>query len=628
MSQTARGDADSLVVAALEAHRSGRFDEADALYKRALEADPDHVDALNLFGALAFEQGRVDESIRIIGRAVRLMPGHGQAWLNLAEAFETAGRAEEARDACQKALLAAPDFADAHARRARLLATAGKNELALSHARVAIALEPKSVEALFARGHALRAMNRLGEAETAFRSGLGIDPEHLRCIMGLASLLSDSERLDEAETFYRRAVDRRPNDALLLAALGDVIERGGDARAAVEIFDRAVSLNPRSAEIRFRRGCAFRDSGRFDLAQVEFREALVIRPDYALALQALVRMGALEDSPAARKHLARLAADGSNLPLYRVQAGFALGDLLDRAKEYDAAFGRFDEANALYVKSRRAAGEAFDRKELVDHVALIEGRLAAEFANGVRGWSVDTELPVFVVGLPRSGTTLVEQICAAHSKVVGAGELRAMQLAAQTIGSHNPGRDRIGDWDAQFARAEAERHAARLTGISAGAHRVVDKTPLNIMRLGFIAALFPKARIIRCRRDGRDVGVSNHTMYFGRGNLWSTDLSDCGFAIRQIEHLGDIWKATLDLPILEVCYEDLVADLEGHVRKIIDFLGLDWEEGCLRFYEMDRHVGTPSSWQVRQPIYSSSVGRWRRFESHLGPLIKALAGGD
>jgi hypothetical protein len=209
--------------------------------------------------------------------------------------------------------------------------------------------------------------------------------------------------------------------------------------------------------------------------------------------------------------------------------------------------------------------------------------------------------------------------------VHGAGELGALRLAARRIATHNQGRgEHVGGWDAAFARREADKHAAELARMGEGALRVVDKAPLNLMRLGVVGALFPNARVIRCRRDPRDIAVSNHTMYFRGGNLFSTDQADCGYAVREIERIGDLWAEHSRLAILDVVYEELVADLDGQVRRIIDFLGVDWEPQCLDFHASDRHVTTPSNWQVRQPIYSSSVGRWKRYERHLGPMLAEI----
>ena len=201
----------------------------------------------------------------------------------------------------------------------------------------------------------------------------------------------------------------------------------------------------------------------------------------------------------------------------------------------------------------------------------------------------------------------------------------AIPKAKHALEIHNLGRKRIADWDAAFARAQAESHAAMLSQLASGARRVVDKLPLNLIRLHLIGALFPNARVIRCRRDPRDVVVSNHTLCVDHGNVWTTDLRNCALAFRLTERLGDVWARHSRLPILNVVYEDLVADPEAHARRIIDFLGLDWEPACLNFHETGRRVSTSSAWQVRQPVYNSSVGRWRRYEKHLGPMFEALA---
>jgi tetratricopeptide (TPR) repeat protein len=623
---TSGGDANALVARALGAHQSGRLEEAESLYAQALATDPDHPDALNLSGALAFGLGRPDEAVRLISRAVKVRPDHIDARLNLAEALEGARRVSEAIDACRQALAVAPDSIDAHARLARLLAQRNEAALALAHSRVALALRPDCVEALIARGLALRFMKRSAESETAFRSAIEMAPDELAAITPLAAILQESGRLEEATTLYRQSAELKPDDDRLVAAVGTALELSGDVSGALVQYRRAAELNPASAELPFRCGCCLRDIGRFDEAEAALRAALVLDPDYGPAHLALARLGRIENSPETRRRLSRGISDRTRPPRERAQAGFAYGELLERASEFDGAFLRYAEANAIQARWRASIGEIFNRQELDETVDDIEGRRAAEFAHDVKEWGFETELPVFVVGPARSGTTLVEQICASHSKVVGAGELRSITTAAQVIVDRNQGRERIADWDPQVARSEAEKHAAWLERKAAGASRVIDKSPFNLMRLGFIAGMFPKARVIRCRRDPRDVAVSNHTMFFATGNLWSTDLRDCGHLIRQLDRLGDIWARTLDLSILEIVYEDLVSDLDRNVRRIIDFLGLDWEPECLRFHESDRQVRTPSSWQVRQPINSKSVGRWKRFEGHLGPLFEALAG--
>ena len=618
-------DVGPVILAGLEAHRAGDLDRAESSYRQALHAQPNHADALNLAGALAFARGESERAIKLINRAIKAYPGHLDAHLNLAEALESAGRLTEAIEVCQRALVRAPDFVAGHARVAKLRSDVGDNDLALAHARVALALDPRSVEACCAQGKAFQSLRRLPEADAAFRKALALDPKDMFALTGMAALMNETDFTQEAARLYGQALEQQPQNAVLLAAMGAVLERDGDLLSALDYFDRALSIKPNVPDILYRRGTCLRDSGDFLGAEDVFRRSIALSPDYSPAMLAMARMNRLEDTSSRREQLGRILNDPSQKARIRVQAGFALGEVLDRAGEADTAFDRFTYANKVLAKFRESSGETFNRNELTELIDYISQKMAIEYAQDTAGWGIPTELPVFVVGMPRSGTTLVEQICASHSQVVGAGELRSLQMMARLIGTHNHGRGHVGDWDADFSRAQANRHIEELKHFAGGAIRVVDKTPLNLMRLGLIGALYPKSRVIWVRRDPRDVVISNHLMYFGKGNLYSTDQADCAFAVREIERLGMTWARELKISILEINYEELVADLETNVRRVIQFLGVPWEPGCLDFHTTERHVTTPSSWQVRQPIYSSSIGRWRRYEQHLGPMFTELA---
>lgn len=626
--ETPLTDINSLIAQGLVAHQEGRLKEAEAFYAKALQSDPNHPDSLNLSGALAFSAGRIDDAIKLIGRAIRSFPGHMDAYLNLAEAYEAKGRRAEAISTCKRALVLAPDFAEAHGRLAWLQALNRSHALALAFARVALALQPDLVEALCARALALKLAGRFGEAEGVYRRALELDPTEPRVLTGLATLLGETDFLAGSVDLWRQASDLQPANVNQMVSLAAAQVTDGDLFGAIETLDRAASVGSETPVALFLRGLCFRDRGEFDQARAVFTKLTDGPLIYGPAFYALSGIKRLDDTPDRRKQLGRLVKDGSVPAEHRAQAGFALGDVLDRAGESDAAFAHYTDANRLHAAHRAANGVRFDGPALTANVALVDQRLATDFVKKAANWGNPSDLPVFVVGMPRSGTTLVEQICASHSRVTGLGELRALTRMSRVIaGSGQSGED-IGEWDAGIARAQADAHLVDLSRMAPGAQRAIDKTPLNLIRMGMMGALFPGARVIRCRRDLRDVVVSNHTMYFGLGNLFSTDQSDCAFAAREIERLGDIWQRQSRLQILEVVYEDLVADLDTHVRRIIDFLGLPWESECLNFHQTERRVDTPSNWQVRQPIYTSSVGRWRRFEKHLGPALATLAERD
>jgi Sulfotransferase family len=310
----------------------------------------------------------------------------------------------------------------------------------------------------------------------------------------------------------------------------------------------------------------------------------------------------------------------------RVSAGFALGMLLDNADRYDDAFPCFAQANSLYRQQRAEAGERFEPEAFRDQVdGLIEISTPALF-SAIASWGNPSEAPVFIVGMPRSGTSLVEQIAASHSRVFGAGERPEINTITDALLVHNRGRP-VERWDRVFARELADRHLARLQQLGSGAVRVIDKMPDNIFILWIIAALFPSARVVLCRRDPRDVALSCYFHRFTQGHLFAYDLADCGLRTLEVERLSAHWLRVLPIRVLAIDYEELVADLERESRRLIEFLGLDWEPACLDFHRTQRPVFTASAWQVRQPLYTRSVGRWRHYGQHLAPLLEALVQG-
>ena len=306
----------------------------------------------------------------------------------------------------------------------------------------------------------------------------------------------------------------------------------------------------------------------------------------------------------------------------RIVAGFALGRLLDNADRYDEAFARYRVANALVKETNDTAGIRFDYAAFRRRVdLLIEHQTGTSLSTPIGPAS---ELPVFIVGMPRSGTTLTEQIVASHSQVFGAGELQDIGRIADglTQGSREVAAHQA---DAELAMRLAHAHLSRLTAQAAGASRIIDKMPDNVLHLGLIALLYPKARVIFCTRNAYDISLSCYFQLFSQGlHPFAYDLADCGRRTREVNRLITHWQTALPLRMHIVNYETLVADLETESRRLIDFLGLPWEPACLDFHRTERTVTTVSHWQVRQPLYTRSVGRWRHYQEHLNPLFEVL----
>ncbi|HZU38634.1 MAG TPA: sulfotransferase, partial [Gemmataceae bacterium] len=394
---------------------------------------------------------------------------------------------------------------------------------------------------------------------------------------------------------------------------------------AVRAYQRALELQPDYGPAHNGLGEALLEQGDKQGAERHFRRALHNNPFLCRTLLNLATHGMYTTAEPDIDTLKRWLTD-PRLPVdFAIQLHFTLGKLLDRLELWDEAFAHFSQGNALRRALFQKSGRAFDAAA---HAQLIDEMIALftpAYFQRVQGFGISSALPVFIVGMPRSGTTLVEQILSCHPKVFGAGELPnlgrlATRLPAQLGGSYPECLSRL---DPARAREMAETYLERITSLGGSAERVTDKMMELSLHLGFVATLFPNARVIYCGRDPRDVCLSCFFQYF-RGLNFTWDLEDLGRYYRDRERLLAHWRVVLPLPILEVGYEDLVAHQEAVSRRLVAFCGLEWDERCLSFHQNPRPVKTSSVLQVRQPIYTSSVGRWRQYAAHLKPLLDAL----
>jgi hypothetical protein len=319
----------------------------------------------------------------------------------------------------------------------------------------------------------------------------------------------------------------------------------------------------------------------------------------------------------------RALAAGSLDTDQRATLNFALAKVLEEDGDFDAAFSCFQASNDLRTGTDRYRSEQFsasvDRKITIFSEELFAAK--AQIGSASEGL-------VFVVGMPRSGTTLVEQILASHPQVYGHGELtyldRLPRSLPERLGGREPYPECVTALDAATVRDIAQEHIARLQRDGSDAVWNVDKLPQNFENLGLITLLFPRARVIHCTRDPLDTCLSCYCQDFGPRHAFTRNLEDLGRYFRDYQRLMTHWYATLPIPLLNVPYEELVGAQDVWSRRLIDFLDLPWDERCLRFYETKRPVLTASVWQVRQPIYASSIGRWRHYAAHLGPLFRGL----
>jgi tetratricopeptide (TPR) repeat protein len=602
-------------------HQAGRRDRAEAVFRKVLRRAPDHVGALHFLGVIAYERGRYDRAVQLLAQAVARAPDYADAHVNLGAALRALGRLDEAAANYRKAIALRPDNPYAHSNLATVLHLQGFYEAALESGARAAELMPDFAEAQINCGLALNALRRFAEAETALRKALVLQPKNAETISALGLALFELRRLDEAAACQQQAVALQPDNALMCLRLA------GDPYGSEGAWRQGISLDPYNAQGWSGLGQTLRVLGRFEEARSCFRRALDLDPEWGEAYAGLAILGEQAGDEAQVQRLRALLERPDCPPALRSDAGFALGMLLDNADRYDEAFACFSKANAVHRQMLADTGYVFSRAVLRQRVDSLIASCTPALYAAVEGEGNPSELPVFIVGMPRSGTSLVEQIAATHSRVFGAGELKDISNIVDAVQAH--GQERPADQlDPDLARRLADDYVARLQSRAGDAARVIDKMPDNILHLGLVGVLFPAARVIFCRRDPRDICLSCYFRKFDEAITFAQDLGDSGFRAQEVERLADHWRSALPQRTLTIDYEALVADLEGESRRLIEFLGLDWEPACLEFHKTERPVLTASGWQVRQPLFTRSVGRWQKYEKHLGPLFEVLAEGS
>ncbi|MFM8986030.1 MAG: tetratricopeptide repeat-containing sulfotransferase family protein, partial [Planctomycetia bacterium] len=616
---------------------------AEAALVAACAADPRDFPALRRLGLARARAGRLAEAVGPLETAARLEPADAATLNNLGIVLKDLGRLVEAEDVLRRAVAAAPGSADA------------TNSLAL---------------VLMARG-------LLDEAERVMRAGLAIAGDHVDLLNNLAVLLKQLGRQAEGEPLLRRVLARTPDDPGGLVNMGDLLVAAGRAEEALPLLEKAVRLAPASPEACNNLALALKALDRDEEATPHLEAALALAPGYLPAIHNLgnnlVAIGRVAEGVG--KFLEVLDRDPGNFPalyslatvtdhplgdeaLGRIQTLLARPDLAiearqllhmaaaaayDRTGDHDAGVVHEIESGRLRRALDRRAGRGFFRDRHVRLVAALEETFAPAAVPALATSGLDTAEPLFVVGMPRSGTTLVEQILASHPLVHGAGETDEIAEAALALGGGWIDGGDAAAYPRCLARCDAAALAAAAAGIlgryresaargrtgaeGGGPARIVDKTTINFLHVGLIALLFPRARIIHTLRDPRDTCISCLFHNFtGAGLNFTNDLGDLGLVHRLKDRLMAHWHAVFPGRILDVPYEALVDDGAGWTRRMLDHAGLAWSDTCLDFHRLDRRVKTASNLQVRKPLYRGSVARWKRYERHLAPLLDALVG--
>jgi len=596
----------------------GRPDEAVARYRQAIEEKPDFAEAHSNLGNALRGLGRPAEAAASYQRALGIKPHYPEAWNNLGNALLDLKQFGEAAASYRSALQLKPDFAEAHSNLGNALRALGQPEQALACYRRALAVQPEFAGAHSNLGDTLRDLGKLADAAASCGRAIELAPNLAGAHNSLGNVLLDSGKLDEAEASYRRALALEPRFAEACVNLGLLLRQRGSAAAAEASCRAALQAQPDAAPAFVLLAELRADAGEFAAAETLFKRAAALDADSPEAWAGMAHLRKMTLSDAAWADAAQRVAERRLPARQETYLRFAIGKYFDDVKNYPQAFANFRRAHEL----AQSYGVKYDRRlQTLAADRLIESYDAA-WARTIRPQITDSARAVFIVGMPRSGTTLAEQILASHPAVFGGGELlywdnATLELRAAT--SHGEARRDI------VARLGSE-YLELLKTTDAKAERVVDKMPANFWCLGLIHEALPNARIIHMRRDPVDTCLSIYFQHFKNALPYADDLADLAHFYGEYQRIMRHWRAVLPTAaMLEVPYESLVAEQEAWSRKMLRFIDVSWDPRCLDFHRTSRSVMTASKWQVRQKMNRSSIRRWKNYEPFIGPLLPLLA---
>lgn len=636
--------------------RGGDAETAEKVCRKGLQEVPNDPNLLCLLGAALLQQDRPSQAERPLSKAVEMYPGFSKGHEGLAEVYLLQGKLPAALECLQTASRLEPDSASIKLKLGKVLTGLGRGDDASAEFEASFKLTPFREELV--RGLQMQRMGNLKEAEKIYRGVLLQDPndvDALRLLAGLAMrakhwgdaevLLTkalalapdffqgwmdlglahqEQDQMEEAKKALERAMTVKPELPNAFTAYGTVCAMSGDHHGALDYFEQAVSKQAGNAGALAGLGHVLKTIGRQDDAIQAYRECAEHNPGHGEAYWSLANLKTFRFGDAEIDQMQAQIASPDLPPEPRANFLFALGKAFEDRGQFDQAFDYYQQGN----QTRRQL-ESYDPVNTLDSHDNVVRVFDSSFFESHAGLGHGDDAAIFIVGLPRSGSTLLEQILASHSMVEGTHELPELSRVARSTRGLTSGQGIYPDTvlglnPEQFAelgrdyleRAQRHREMAK--------PRFTDKLPNNFVHVGFLHSILPNAKVIDARRHPLDSCVGSYKQLFARGQPFTYDLYEIGEFYLEYRRVMDHWNQVLPGKVLTVQYEHVVQDLEGQVATLLSHCDLDMEPECLQFYQTDRAVKTASSEQVRQPIYSSSVQSWRRFESHLGPLIEVL----
>lgn len=631
--------------------KAGRFDKAGLIYNRILDKDPNNADALHLLGLVEHQKGNTLSGTDLIKKAITLQPANLKFQLNLGRILKSTGQFAEALECFDKALKINPDFSDAHLNRGIACQNLGQYDNAVSAYKKAIEIDPQNIEAynnlgglyalggkpetameylnkaLTLKGNHADVLNNIGnikkaqgildEAETCYRRAIHLKPGNTEFHCNLGSLLVDKNEFQAAISAYRHSIDLCPGYYLSHYNLANLLFEMDRPGEAIACFEKSISCKPGFFQGWYNLGLLYKAMGRNSDASVCLKKVLEIEPHYTKAYQDIAGMRKFCKGDAEIEKMLHLYDDLKLTETGIMHLGFALGKVFEDIGEYDKAFHYLEISNKIVRKSY-----SYNVKSHQTLEENLKNSITREFFEKRKTSGYSSDKPVFILGMPRSGTSLVEQILSSHHLCSGGGELKHLSdILHEKWGALNDPDfyKNIEKADMNVFEKMGKKYVDAIS-VHGDSRYITDKMPGNFIHIGLICLLLPDAKVIHCRRNPMDTCFSIYKNYFSHLHKYANDLSEIGHFYNFYKDIMAYWHQLLPGYIYDIDYEKIISNEAGEIRNLISFLGWEWDENCLLFHQNKRIVRTASDSQVRKPIYKDSVALWEHYKDHLKEL--------
>lgn len=652
-------DPKKLFLEAMNAINAGDYGGARQTLLKVNGMAPGNADVLSYLGFAEASLG-MPEGLAKTAKAAEASPKSPQILMNHAFALTQSGHQARAIEVLKQAHLASPNLPPILNQLSRLLVADGAFAEAESYTKILVGQDPKNPVFAARYVKVLVGLNK-GEEAYAFVKGLEkILPQNRSLLELKAGAARAAQNWPESYRLYKKLSEEDPASISFKRGLAHSLLGLEDFSTLVPVLKEIRALDPDNEQVIYSMAFAlFNDHrheecrpfveqilsrdpehvdaliikgrsliffGEFEAAEKIFLKILELSPDHPMAVMQLTKVRRPTERDATFDKIEEMEKTTTDEHDYRALMGYTLGEMYEGIKDYDKAFHFFQLGNER-AKSRFAKrGFGFDPDKTKADFDQIKKLYSKENLGALKGTGSSSQVPIFIVAMPRSGTTLLEQVVSSHSKVYGGGELPLGNAAAQKLkddlGQATP--ENLKEKLGTEARDYAHLYLDYLPERGPGETRLSDKMPNNFMHLGFLQTVLPKASYIYIKRHPLDICLSIYKGFFGSGFTYALDLEDLGFYYRQHHDLMAYWRGALALPMLEVRYEEFVADPEGEGRRVLEHCGLEWQPACLEFHKRKNKVITMSAIQVREPVHQKAVDKWRRYEKHLDPLLRGL----